>query len=440
MSVNDLVLAYTNAFLYLYPLVSMDATHSTYAVDDNTFDHKRAFPPADFRQVVRPNFDTLYSTMWGNVELGPAVLTMPEKQDDKLVMLQMLDMYTDTFATPSNTNQGDCTQFFIHLPTWKGVIPEGMCEIVTPTASFWLLGRLQSDGTDYEFVNDLQDQLDLDPLDNVNSTLGEDLNRIRPQKLALAPKDDIRNLTAYEYFEYGLNLMEIYGTHATDFDIAKSMQNIGLTLEGIEARNPSQTAAMVMAKKLAYQIMDAPLDKDLSNGWSYNTAGIGVYGNGYDFRAVVAHVGLGANPPTWAIYPVLEEDSDGEAPTGDEMYRFHFEQDDIPPAKAFWSITMYDEEGFPVPNEINRQAIGSMTQGLVYNADGSLDIYMGAEKPVDPERAANWLPSPANGPIGVTMRIYLPSIQAQKGNYVPPAAVKFDYQNDEVLESGHYLD
>src|SRR5262249_21390546 len=145
---------------------------------------------------------------------------------------------------------------------------------------------------------------------------------------------------------------------------------------------------------------------------------IGVYGNSYLKRAVVAQAGLGANPPEDAIYPVLLADADGKPTNGDSDYVIHFDADALPPVAACWSITMYDAEGFQVPNELHRFAVGDRDP-LVYNADGSLDIYVQKQNP-GPEREPNWLPA-ASGPSGITMRLYAPLASALAGSWEPPA-------------------
>ena len=86
---------------------------------------------------------------------------------------------------------------------------------------------------------------------------------------------------------------------------------------------------------------------------------------------------------------------------------------------AFWSVTMYDEIGYPIANEIDRFAIGDRDQ-LTYNADGSLDIYIQHESPGN-DKESNWLPSAIGGSLGVTMRLYAPMPQALDGRWVPPA-------------------
>jgi len=103
---------------------------------------------------------------------------------------------------------------------------------------------------------------------------------------------------------------------------------------------------------------------------------------------------------------------------GANNYLLHFAKDDLPPVGAFWSVTMYDSEGFPVANAINRFAIGDR-DALKYNEDGSLDIYIQNEKPAA-DKLANWLPSPPNGPLGITMRLYAPKPEVLDGRWAPP--------------------
>ena len=155
------------------------------------------------------------------------------------------------------------------------------------------------------------------------------------------------------------------------------------------------------------------------NGWQMNTDTMGVYGNYYLKRAIIAMVGLGANQPDDAIYPLLLADADGKPLAGDSRYILHFSKDELPPVGAFWSLTMYDEGGFQVANPINRFAIGDRDQ-LKYNADGSLDLYIQHDNPGD-EKQSNWLPSPASGTLGATMRLYAPAPEALDGRWNPPA-------------------
>jgi hypothetical protein len=117
----------------------------------------------------------------------------------------------------------------------------------------------------------------------------------------------------------------------------------------------------------------------------------------------------------------LLADADGDPVTGDTDYVLHFDADQLPPATAFWSVTMYDAEGFHAANELDRFAIGDRDP-LVHNPDGSLDLYIQHDNP-GLDRVLNWLPAP-RGPLGITMRLYAPQASVLDGSWHPPAVRK----------------
>jgi hypothetical protein len=89
---------------------------------------------------------------------------------------------------------------------------------------------------------------------------------------------------------------------------------------------------------------------------------------------------------------------------------------------AFWSLTMYDENGFLIKNPINRYAIGDRDP-LTFNPDGSLDILIQHEQPDQEEQ--NWLPAPADG-FAVTLRLYLPKDDFLNGTWKLPPIERID--------------
>jgi hypothetical protein len=90
-------------------------------------------------------------------------------------------------------------------------------------------------------------------------------------------------------------------------------------------------------------------------------------------------------------------------------------------ALEFWSITMYDKDGFQMANPINRFAIGDRN-ALKYNPDGSLDIYIQKASP-GTDKESNWLPA-GDGTLGVTMRLYAPKASVIEGRWAPPAVTR----------------
>jgi hypothetical protein len=157
------------------------------------------------------------------------------------------------------------------------------------------------------------------------------------------------------------------------------------------------------------------------NGWSMNTDTMGVYGNYYLKRAIVAQLGLGANLPEDAIYPLNLGDESGKPLDGASKYTIHFDKGATPPVRAFWSITLYDADGFQVANALNRFAVSSWMP-FKYNADGSLDLYLQNESP-GKDKEANWLPAP-KGPFNLTMRLYSPASDALTGRWNPPPVTR----------------
>jgi hypothetical protein len=159
----------------------------------------------------------------------------------------------------------------------------------------------------------------------------------------------------------------------------------------------------------------------VANGWSVNTDTMGVYGNYYLKRAIVAQLGLGANLPEDAIYPANLTDDTGKSLNGADNYVLHFDKGATPPVSAFWSVTLYDNDGFQVPNSLNRFAL-SCWMPFAHNPDGSLDLYIQNASP-GADKEANWLPAP-KGPFNLTMRLYAPKSDALTGKWNPPPVMK----------------
>ena len=136
----------------------------------------------------------------------------------------------------------------------------------------------------------------------------------------------------------------------------------------------------------------------------------------------MAELGLfGANLPEDAIYPLNLGDAAGNPLTGAGKYTLSFTKETIPPADAFWSVTLYDDQGFQVANSLNRFALSSWMP-IAPNADGSLTLLIQHDSPGS-DQEANWLPAPA-GSFNLTMRLYSPQTAALDGSWTPPAVQK----------------
>lgn len=426
------------AYTYLYPIVTMEMTRlqmtnvaepSDAHAPMNAFAHIRQFPTADFRDVVRPNFDTLYSAAWLDLRGGPIVVAAGEDTDGRYYELPIYDMWTDGFAVPGRRTSGTGAGTWAVVPSgWSGTLPDGVVRIDAPTPIVWMIGRTQTNGpSDYPAVHAFQDQLTLTPLDEWGAatpsappvgTVDAAIDMTTP------PLDQVNGMGAATFFDRAMALVAIHPPHLTDGPITMQMRRLGLvpgaTFDNLDERVRG-ILSDVPSAALQSLAQAVPRIARVVNGWQMNIDTMGVYGNSYVKRSIVCMIGLGANSPEDAVYPVLMSDADGNPLDGANDYVIHFPADALPPVNAFWSVTMYDAQGFQVANPIDRFAIGDRDP-LRFNADGSLDLFLQATSP-GAERESNWLPS-ASGELGVTMRLYSPKPSVLDGSWNPPAVEK----------------
>jgi hypothetical protein len=422
------------AYTYLYPMVLMEVTRRQITnvehVGDaplhgpmNSFVHVPAFPPADFRAVVRPNFDTLYSSAWLDLTAGPMIVSVPESP--RYYLLPTLDMWTDVFASPGTRTTGNGPGNFAFVgPGWSGDLPDGIKRIDAPTPMVWIIGRTQTNGVkDYETVNGFQSGISLTPLSTWGHEAPTPTGVVDPSVDAeTAPLEQVFAMEAAPFFALASDLLRTHPPHYTDQPLLARMERAGfvagqafdLAAAETEVRGgfgravpDAQTRARAFESKVGW----------VRNNWQMNTETMGCYGADYLKRAVVALIGLGANLPEDAIYPMAFTDSEGKPFDGGSEYLMHFDQEDLPPTAAFWSLTLYDAEGFQVTNRLDRFAIGDRDE-LTFNADGSLDLQIRHESPGE-GMESNWLPAPEGG-FNLCLRLYYPEPQAIDGTWAPP--------------------
>lgn len=431
-----------DVYLYAYPMVLMDitmrqatnvpdATTAPMRAPVNQFAHFRKYPDADARDVVRFNFDTLYSLAWLDLSSEPLVLSLPDT-GGRYYLMPMVDMWTDVFAVPGTRTTGDkAGHFVIAAPDWQGQPPEGMDLIRAPTPLVWLMGRTQTNGpADYDNVHKVQDAYRLTPLSQwgkpytspAKSPVDPDVDNETPPLIQVNKMSGVELLTRFA------QLLKRQPPHGNDYPILFRMRRLGLQpgqdFDISKLDNATIEAINATPKEVIAELQETVAQGKLgetTNGWNYSVTDIGTYGTDYRMRALVAMAGLGANLPQDAVYANAFVDANGNPTTGEHTYILHFDQGKLPPANAFWSLTLYDTEGFQVPNPINRFAIGDRDP-LKFNRDGSLDLFIQHESP-SKDKESNWLPAPA-GPFQVMLRIYSPQDEVLRGEYPFPPIKK----------------
>jgi hypothetical protein len=427
-----------DAYIYFYPLVTMDLTRKqltnvapgkgVFGGPMNTFVNVEAFPPADFKGVVRPNFDTLYSSAYLDLTKEPMVVSVPDT-GGRYYLLPMLDMWSDVFASPGWRTTGTRAGNFLITPRgWSGTVPSGFTRIEAPTPYVWIIGRTKTDGpTDYDAVHKIQAGYKVTPLSEWNKPAKPVAVKIDPGvDMKTPPKTQVDTMPAGQYFACAAELLKLHPPHSTDQPIIAQMKRIGIEPGksfDLGKVDPVVRKAVEDAPAAAQKLMEwkVPTIARVANYWSMNTDTMGVYGNYYLKRAIVAQVGLGANLPEDAIYPLNLGDQSGAPLDGANKYTIHFDKGAAPPVNAFWSVTLYDHDGFQVANGLNRFAVSSWMP-FKYNPDGSLDLYFQNDSP-GTDKEANWLPAP-KGPFNLTMRLYGPKSDALTGKWNPPPITK----------------
>ncbi len=419
------------AYIYAYPMILMEMTRRAstnaeapagFRAPMNQFAHLRTFPDHTFKEVVRPNADTLYSSVWFDVSNEPLVLSVPAT--DRYYMMQMLDMWTDVFAAPGSRTSGtNAASFAIVGPAWKGTLPDGIEPIRSPTSIGWIIGRTQTNGpTDYATVHRIQDGYKLTPL----SQWGQSYTP--PAKVAVnstwdmttPPPVQVAKMSAQAFFELFAELLKDTPPHELDWNMVERLKQIGITPgKGFDfSKLPARKQkALERAVGDAQKVIAAKHAGEAVNGWHVAREIMGNYGTSYLQRAYVALIGLGANVPEDAVYPMSSVDSDGKPYHGSQCYVLHFNEAELPPVRGFWSLSMYNEEMYFVDNPIRRYAIGDRDK-LEFNKDGSLDIYIQHVSP-GKDRESNWLPAP-KGTFDLVLRAYWPTFEVLTGDWNPP--------------------
>lgn len=403
------------AYLYAFPLVIMDATKTASTNTEtagnghapiNQFSHSKKTVDASFHTVVSPNVDTLYTQAWLDVSEEPMIYVVPEA--DRFYNVQVLDAWTNTAAVLEEPGT-----YAITLDSWQGELPEGVQRVNVPTPMVWTIARVVVSGEeDLPNVHALQDKMQLMTLstygvENYTAPKGtyDPSNDFVPLKkvVAMAPK---------EFFDKANALMETNPPAAEDAALLERLAAIHIG-PGEEFDESVLGIGGGLRWKLMLLQLRAKLKKNAQNyaqklgQWTYYGDPIGNFGTAYDYRTMVAMMGLGANTTDIAIYPKTETDITGAALDGKKTYILHFDELPSTVEDGFWSVTAYGEDDFLIDNPIDRYCLNDRS-GLKQNPDGSVDIILSKDAPED---TTNWLPV-GEGKFHLFLRIYKPDWDA----------------------------
>ncbi|CAI8711878.1 DUF1254 domain-containing protein [Pseudomonas sp. IT-P176] len=423
------------AYLYGFPVVEMYKTLYTQAVDKTGANFKapfnrigntaKVFTPKD-TAFVTPNSDTPYSFVWMDLRAEPLVLTLPQIAEERYYSVQLIDLFTHNFAylgTRSTGNKGG--HFMVVGPDWKGQQPVNIDRVVRSESNIaYALYRTQLfDDKDLEKVRKIQGNYKV-------QTLSQYLKQPAPATPAKIswPKPTASMTDSPELFRY-LNFMLAFApAQDSEKDLLARFARIGIV-----AGQPFDLKALSVEQRKALDdgISDAKAEfaafkKDQVD--THQVVSGDFFGtrdhldNNYLYRYAGANMGIFGNSADEAAYIGYFVDSSGKPANGAKhSYTLHFAKDQLPPADAFWSLTMYDGKSkLLVANHQQRYLINSrMLPNLKRDADGGLTLYVQHSVPLKEQRS-NWLPAP-HGPFYAVLRLYLPKPEVANGQWKQPA-------------------
>lgn len=442
---NPVVDLTREAFIYGLPLVLVDLTKEVSLKSKNPvnqFLNRTTFCTAGDTDVVRPNFDTYYSIAFFDLSCGPLVLGMPATGEQYYVM-PLLDAFTNVIeGSPGKRTQQ--TQGGNYLLVGAKGLPDGFNTtgytdvIQCGTDIVWAIGRFQVDNTDTNDYNvngagsviSLQSQLSIRKPNGNSAAYGGN-----HAEATITPNETVINMPIKEFFAR-LNLLLLTNPPAPeDSKAMEKFKKIGVGPGLIPFENQGFDAITweAIAETPAWCINNLLTKKTASKDTNWITnlnPKMGAYGTDYLLRARIGYNGLGANLIQDAVYYSAEIDADGDDLDGSKYdYRITF-NNGTPPNGAFWSLTMYNQDGFFIENTIGRYAVGHDATAPLQNVGDNVVIFI-QDKCAIPNTDplyANWLPSapgssttvPApSGIFNVMIRVYYPDQCVWDKDYTP---------------------
>lgn len=427
------------AYVYGFPMVDMYRIENAYAVNKDSGQYlgdwnqihsiARVFTPAD-TTVQTPNSDTPYSFLATDLRTEPLVLTVPPTEANRYFSLQFIDSYTYVYdLIGSRTTGSGGGTYLLAGPGWEGEQPAGVDKVIRTDTDFGLvLYRTQLfNPADLDNVKKIQAEYTVQPLSAFQQTPAP---APAPPVDFIAPLTPDEEKTSLDFFKVLSFTLKYAPVKPEEKELRDRFAKIGIGPDGDfdpAKLSDEQRAAIeggmadAWAELHTFQTEQLQTGK-VTSGQLFGTAE--QLGGNYLYRFAGAVMGILGLPGAEARYFPLTNDSTGAALSGANNYSLTFPAGQLPPVKAFWSVTMYKlPQILLVDNPINRYLINSpMLPDLVRNPDGGITLYLQHTSP-GPEKEANWLPTPA-GDFQMILRTYWPEQAVTDGAWTPPKVVK----------------
>ena len=423
------------AYIYGYPMADGYRILHTYFVNRESPEFKapwnqikntpRVFTPED-KAVQTPNSDTPYSSIGLDLRAEPFVLTVPAIEKERYFSVQLVDLYTHNFDyIGSRATGNDGGSFLIAGPKWKGETPKGVKKVIRSETDLVLaIYRTQLfNSADLDKVKKVQAGYKAEPL---STFLGQPPPAPAPAVDFIKPPTPAELKGSLQVFTILNFLLQFCPTVPSETALMERFAKIG-----VGAGKTFDVAKVTPEMKQALELGVADAWKEFAEykrtqlDTGKVTSG-DVFGtrealkNNYLNRMSGAILGIFGNSQAEAMYPLYTVDAAGEKLDGTNRYTLRFAPGELPPANAFWSLTMYElPSSLLTANPMNRYLLNSsMLPQFNKDPDGGLTLVIQNESP-GADKEANWLPAP-KGPFFMAMRLYWPKEEATSGKWTAP--------------------
>jgi hypothetical protein len=416
-----------------YQYVALYNVNNKFAISQegwNTIKPDTELKDHTMQDIARPNNDTLYIGAMLDLRKEPVILDIPAF-DSKYVSL-MVTAYDHYVNVPMTTRRGDFGEpekvlfYTARTEGYAGEPVEGVDRLFEASGDFVsAVFRVMPHTNEPERFARIMEQMQSVSLMTLSELRGE----------AAKPIDDISfpQVGATDADIFGNNLLEVMQfvfNHVTfdpendlDQGVLAAYEPIGVSpgksfdpsiTEAFDGERFRAAAEKIVAENLA-------LLKD--PGTSARLAPLQFQPKGKtDLETLVAVSVIGpiGLPREEAMYPAVTT-ADGEPMNALNDYVIRMSADDLPPAQAFWSLTLYDTaNGFFIPNDRKKYSVGE-NAGMKLNADGSIEIHVAADE-LEGVPEENWLPiNRKDEALDVIMRIYAPDLEEMETWTAPRA-------------------
>lgn len=423
------------AYIYAYPMVDSYRVQYTYFVDHQHPEYKgswnqihniaRVYTPAD-KAIQTPNSDTPFSFIGMDLRAEPLVLTVPRIARNRYFSIQLIDAYTFNFDyIGSRTTGNDGGSFLVAGPDWKGKIPKGVKKVFrseTSLAFAQYRTQLFNPG-DIDSVRKVQAGYKVQPL---SEFLGQAAPKSVPAIEFMRPLTPGSQRTSPEVFAILNFMLQFCPTDPSEAELMARFAKIGIGAGkdfDVTRLSPEMKTALEqgIADAWAEFVEFKRTKADTGEVTSGDVFGTRQYlKNNYLYRFAAAVIGIYGNSKEEAMYPYYGIDSDKQPLNGSKRYTLRFAPGQLPPVRAFWSVTMYEMPGSLLyANPLNRYLVNSpMLPQLKRDPDGGLTLIIQHDSP-GKEKESNWLPAP-QGPFIMNLRLYWPKGDAVDGEWTAP--------------------